>query len=294
MASQKPISKSSKDLKLLKKDELVRLLLESNQSFDSPSSNNSKSSKAKSTISKDHRCSTPTTFTSNQEAISANVVSEALVAQVKAAVVEAVSDLKAELRLEYKKLLCEMDEKFTREIDSLRSELYSFQKSASIQLTNLEKDLLRDFQEAELRKDNIMIFGLKESGCSSSPNCKSDDLQSVESLASELGVTELKVRHCHRLGRRGVRPRPLKVTCDRPHQRLELLQAARQIPRLDASLGFRRVFIKPDLSLKEQEVDRQLRRELKIRRDAGEHVFIRGGRIVVAEDLRHKDQQQMD
>ena len=64
-------------------------------------------------------------------------------------------------------------------------------------------------------------------------------------------------------------------------QRNELLRSASHIPHLDASLGYRSVFIKPDLSPKEQEIDRRRRLELKSRREAGERVTIRGGQVVL-------------
>ena len=56
-------------------------------------------------------------------------------------------------------------------------------------------------------------------------------------------------------------------------QRHQLIRCAFRIPQLDGDLGFRRVYIKPDLSPKEQHADRQLREELKSRRDAGESCF---------------------
>ena len=43
---------------------------------------------------------------------------------------------------------------------------------------------------------------------------------------------------------------------------------------------FHGIFIKPDLSPREQEIDKQLRFELKRRREAGERVVIRGRKIV--------------
>ena len=107
------------------------------------------------------------------------------------------------------------------------------------------------------------------------------------SLSAELGVQDLKVESCHRLGRRKDdqnKPRPLKVTCINSSQRSDLLRFATRIPKLNSSLGFRRVFIKHDMSLREQEIDRQLRLELTRRREAGEKVFIRGGKIIPIDD----------
>ena len=237
--------------------------------------------------------STPSTLDSKQGAVpAANCLTEGLLAQVKTVVVEAVSELKNELRLEYQALLKDLERRVSVEINSLRKEISTFQDNVRNQVMSLEKELLSDFQEAELRKNNVMIFGLKECNSLASDG-KDEDLKSVKSLSAELGVRDFQIRQCYRLGRRGAKPRPLKVTCDRPQQRLELLQSSRGIPRLDESLGFRRVFIKPDLSPKEQLVDRELRQELKRRRDAGERVFLRGGKVVV-DDRSSNAQLQRD
>lgn len=272
-----------KDLKSLKKDELIRLLLESRSSAASPVSSSSSSST-------NQKVSRTPVRSGNSEhgTVSTISVNDDLVAHVKAAVFEAVRDLKVELRLEYEALLKDVEQKFTREIEVLRSELSITQKNIRAEVNDLqqrqfrelEKEFLRDSREAEERKNNIMIFGLKENEAPSSAESKQADLDSIASLSSKLGVDNFSVQHCFRLGRRSEKPRPIKVICNNPQQRFELLRSAPRISRLDECYGFRKVFIKPDLSPKEQLIDRQLRHELNVRRAAGERVVIRGGMIV--------------
>ena len=99
-------------------------------------------------------------------------------------------------------------------------------------------------------------------------------LRALELLSSSLGVKGFEIHDCILLGRRGDRPRPFKIKWCHPSQRMELLRSAHKILRIDVNLSFRRVFIKPDLSPKEQLAAKLLRDELKSRRSAEEDVVI--------------------
>ena len=218
-------------------------------------------------------CSSPS---SSDEALSS-----LLVVQIKAAVVEAVHDLKTELRLEYQAQLNEINKKFSLELDSIRSDLASLKNRSESRLQNVEVELLHELKDSESRKNNLMIFGLSENNSlDKSTDKKEADLSSIRLLSSALGINDLKIHSCLRLGRPGGKPRPIKIVCPDSSQRSELLLSAYRISRLDSSLGFKGVFIKPDLSPKEQEINRRLRLELRTRREAGERVIIRGGRII--------------
>lgn len=133
MASNKQSHKNLKDLKLLKKDELIRLLVESQQPIDSPP-NSSESNGLRSTDSHPQLCPTPSKSEAELNISSSNKSNGGLLAQIKTAVFEAVRDLKSELRLEYQALLNEMEKKFMHEVDSLRKEIITFRQNASDQL----------------------------------------------------------------------------------------------------------------------------------------------------------------
>ena len=90
MATQKS-NVLPKDLKLLKKDELIRLLLESRSSAASPTSSSLSSS------DKSRKGSRTPVRSGNSEfagSVSANLMNDDLLAHVKTAVFEAVRDLK--------------------------------------------------------------------------------------------------------------------------------------------------------------------------------------------------------
>lgn len=81
---------------------------------------------------------------------------------------------------------------------------------------------------------------------------------------------------------------PPRVVFDSSRSRNDFLRSSPIISRptttetgdCDEMSPFRGIFIKLDLSPREQEIDKQLRFELKRRREAGERVVIRGGKIV--------------
>ena len=206
--------------------------------------------------------------------------------KIKTAVIEAVESVKCELRREFEVMIGDTNEKFSKEIVQLKSEISQLQMKIDTQTKSLEQEFLNDIHEAEMRKNNLMIFGLDEDSNTSSKESKESDIRSLHKLASELGVTDIQISDCFRLGRRGEKPRPLKVICRLPHQRSDLLNRAFRIPRINVALGYRRVFIKPDLSPKEQEAHRLLRKELMSRREAGERVIIRNGKIAPSDILR--------
>ena len=84
-----------------------------------------------------------------------------------------------------------------------------------------------------------------------------------------------------RLGRVGDKARPIKLVGLPMHTRENLLKSAARIRGIEASLGFNSVFIKPDLTPKQQLSNRLLRTQLKTRRENGENVVIRNGQIVM-------------
>ena len=144
----------------------------------------------------------------------------------------------------------------------------------------VEQEFMRDMKEVEERRRNILIFGLSESSASTPLAKKEADSSKVCSLASELGVVGLSFRNIFRLGKPSDKPRPIKLIGLSLQQREDLLRSAPCISQLNPNMGFRGTYIRADLSLKEREVQRQLRLEVASRRENGENAVLRNGRIV--------------
>ena len=84
---------------------------------------------------------------------------------------------------------------------------------------------------------------------------------------------------CVRLGKpKNDKPRPLLVTVADNAIRRQILRNAKHLCH---SNTYKRVFISPDLTLQEREANKQLRQELRRRKDAGEsNLIIKNGKIV--------------
>jgi len=264
---------SPKKLKSLKKDELVRLILdfqknEPTSHKNSPSSDNL-----------DKNLSPNSVATQPQNSISPDQPAFSI-GQVKGAVFEAVQQLRSEIRLEYTALIKDLRDDFRQEIDNIRDEMARYRDKIDETLRKTEIEFLKDLQDAESRKDNVMIFGLSESTAPDPDVRKREDMQKILSLTSKIGVSDLQPLKVIRLGRVGNNPRPVKLIGLTSITRSALLTSAPRIRGLNESDGFKNVFVKPDLTPKQQLADRIRREELKTRRNAWHSDCARSDMIV--------------
>ena len=89
------------------------------------------------------------------------------------------------------------------------------------------------------------------------------------------------LRRIHRIGKQVEgRDRLLRVVCCDEESKIGILRQA----KLLSNTSFKKVYINPDLTKTQREERKRLREELKRRKDVGEDVTIRYGRIVAASD----------
>lgn len=147
-------------------------------------------------------------------------------------------------------------------------------KELSCSLKTVQEDV-EEKMEIERRKSNLMIFGIKEN----------DPEQDVETLA-QIMQEALKVdysRHVDdmiRVGKFSVvdKPRPIKIKIKTIEGRKEILSRAKMLKDCSEYKG---IFIAPDLTRKQQALDRELRGQLKTIRDGGRSdAIIKGGKVV--------------
>lgn len=271
---------SPRELKGLKKDELVRMVLKL-QCSDQTGKRNEQPLTGSIIEDNSHLHKPLLGYPSDKNSI------PHFASEIKSAMMEAVNEIKMELRSEYMGLLKDMRNEFTSELENVREEIRNQRKMFETSMRDMEAEFLNDLQESELRKNNVMIFGLKESQTESNTDRKEEDLKQIENLAKEIGVHFFAPpQNCIRLGKPGTKPRPIKLVGLPSQTRGDLLLSAPRINKINASFGFNRVFIKPDLTPKQQLNDRLLKNELKSRRNNGENVIFRNGKIVTS-DERH-------
>ena len=124
----------------------------------------------------------------------------------------------------------------------------------------------------ERRKSNLIFHNVPESG--------DDNTAIKEIIEKELNVRDCEVVKSVRLGQKNnQRQRLLLVSVNGERTKWNILKAA---PKLLHSSTSDKIYISPDLTPKEREVNKQLRDELKRCKSSGEkNLSIRRGKIVV-------------
>ena len=153
------------------------------------------------------------------------------------------------------------------------------------------QEAIEEYREREARKYNVIIHNIPESKKEDSKDRISEDMESVDSMLEDgLDVSDVTVTSAVRLGKREEgKTRLLKVGVDSVKSKRNLLQNARKLRRTEA---WKKVFITPDHTPKERQVNRELREELKRRSEEGEErLVIRKGKIVQIPE-RDVDEEQ--
>jgi len=144
--------------------------------------------------------------------------------------------------------------------------------------TSMFEDAYSEMEERHKRRKFLVISGLPEPCVGSVEQRRLEDQQAIESLAEAIGVEDVNFENISRIGAiNSHKPRLLRLKCSSIRAKISLLRASKNLKRLSK---YRMVFINPDLTRHERERDKILRTELRDRRQAGEKVMIRSGRVV--------------
>ena len=164
----------------------------------------------------------------------------------------------------------------------VQSQMALLPKSSAVSNKNDAQDLSRALDEhmdREKRKANLVIHNLPEQEGNSFAERSEKDLALFTSMIKDVLKLRVSSSRSFRVGKKQEnRPRLLIVTLDNPASKHDILKCA---PQLRNSAEYGNIYISPDLTQKEREVNRKLREELASRRRAGEsNLIIRGGRII--------------
>ena len=161
----------------------------------------------------------------------------------------------------------EKQEEQQEEIDNLKELVSS---------TANPESLLDEIQQRLSRANNVVVSGLPEKTSGSVVERTQQDLLQFKRLTEFLDISDVCVTHCTRVG--GTRQdgnRLLKVKLMDPIQRAQLLRKSKSLRNTE----FGKVYINPDLTPTQQSKHKELRRELRERRQMGEDVVIYRGSI---------------
>lgn len=148
-------------------------------------------------------------------------------------------------------------------------------------LEEKQESIISEIEDRQRRQSNLVISGLSEKQSGNNDERKAHDDKHVCNLLRELDVSKDAVRTSYRIGKpQSNRSRLLRMVCYDKDQKMEILRKAR---KLNDSDNFKKTYINPDLTPLQQLQQKELRKELKRRRDANERVMIRHGKIVQLE-----------
>jgi hypothetical protein len=163
------------------------------------------------------------------------------------------------------------------------------EKSVELKFNDKVKVVKEDVAEAleiEKRKHNIVFHGIKETivpleSVVSGDLEKSPDQEMVEELL-KAGLRLDASRHIEEVQRIGRyqegKTRPLRVKVKTLEARTEILKRAKDLKGTDE---FKHVFIAPDLTRKQQEIDKNLRDKVKqFRQEGHSNVKIKQGKAI--------------
>lgn len=122
--------------------------------------------------------------------------------------------------------------------------------------------LLQEIRDREKRSCNLMVFGVPESSSADIQRRVADDTRRTEEMMVKLGL-EIRAQRVLRVGKLGVRPRPLKLILPSHEDVLRCLRNKRNLRDSD-------IRINSDLTELQRAHLRELRRQLKARMEGGE------------------------
>jgi hypothetical protein len=121
---------------------------------------------------------------------------------------------------------------------------------------NMLNTVAIESKERDKRERNVIIFGIKESSKTTTEEKKIDDSLEIQQLLSQVSIPNEKVIRCYRIRSRDTqKPGPLIVEMEDKKTRNEFLKMSHR--------KFQNVYVNPDLTEAQRDLDKKLRDEMK-------------------------------
>ena len=138
-------------------------------------------------------------------------------------------------------------------------------------------EISKELERRHAKRFNVIISGLQESQFGTVDERKWKDANQVKAIARELKVDHYEIKDVYRVGGNARRPRLACVVFKEVSMKNEFLRKART---LRDSVAFKNCYINPDLTFNQRMKERDLRKLLKEKKDAGYDVIIKDGKLV--------------
>lgn len=146
-------------------------------------------------------------------------------------------------------------------------------------------DAVTEIKLREEKKHNLIFFNLPNSTKNSPEEKMADDITVLQNLMNELGVETSDFGKVFRIGRVvSERPQPIIVKFKSLDDKISVLKNSYKLQKSKIN-----VIIKNDLTRQQQETEKALYEELKLKRSnagPGEKYFIRNGLVMLSKDSK--------
>jgi len=151
--------------------------------------------------------------------------------------------------------------------------------SADEHITTMIDDYISEEKEKAKRRLNIIIHNIPESASDDGNTRKKHDIDFVTDICQQHLNTNITINKCFRLGKKGAKPRLLKVALGTDLEKTKVLRNCTKLRDQKLPPVLYNVFT-PDLTTKERETNKNLRAQLKDMNKGGRQFQIKNGKIV--------------
>lgn len=175
-----------------------------------------------------------------------------------------------------------LDKTEQRNIASNEKSFYNRQISYANNDSNANNRMLEDVDEQEERRkksNNLVIYNVPESRQDNPKTRIEEDTQRFEDILIEgLKIRKFQINKVIRIGRFNEEyPRPILVEMRSEKEKWHILGKAKDLRN---SYEFGNIYINRDMTAQELKNDKELREELKYRKQNGEQCMIKNGQII--------------
>ena len=151
---------------------------------------------------------------------------------------------------------------------------------SSSQIQTMVDSFINEEKEKAKRCLNLIVHNVTESTDEEGLNRKKHDIDFVTSTFQQYLGVSVAINKAFRLGKHNDKPRLLKISVNSEAEKASLLRNATKLRNADHPKEIQQIFITPDLTPKEQQINKKLREELRELNKESKTFYIKNGKIV--------------
>lgn len=187
-----------------------------------------------------------------------------------------------EVKESFAQIVAKGEKKFEKSVDTVNEGAESGNRAQD----RREQERMMEMIERAKRRSNLILFGVPEEGK------EGEGSEIVQDVINGLVDSKVAYEVLGRVGKKGVRSRPIRVKVENSQHRRRILTCAKKLKDI---AGKENIYIAPDLTRQQQEEDKTLREEVRLRRTKGEvGVKISRGEVIAEKMEKGNDNEGGD